>query len=250
MTYACAIAPLDQSATGIGFWPGSYTRSPCPMFGDCYRTDESLQFLADPGTPVVAPFPVTVVSVRPFVLHPTVELPYLGPAFDFRVYGIATAVTAGARVEKGELLGRVAPSGRGVAWTLWGTDTFGSVGPQPFVKPVFQGLGLDLVGGAYPDVPGYRRVPMFGGRMLARTGSSADCSAGGVRGLERLLDGFGSVAPAGYVEPSSSVYDRFGPSRQTNTAPVVDAPASGSGWLFGLGVVTVVGGLAWLLRGR
>ena len=255
MTFLCAIAPLDQSSTSLGWHPGDYYRTACPAFGDCGWSDKSLQFLGDPGTPMVAPFPVEVVSLRPFVVRGTVELPFLGSTpYDFRIYDAAPAVAAGARLDTGALLGRVAPGARGVKWSLWGPDpVFHRVEQQPFISALFAGLGLDIVGTAYPPVSGLRLTPGFGGRMLARTGGSADCPAGGVRGLEALF-ALGSVAPAGYVEPSSSVYDRFGASRQTNTAPPppdVPAPASGGGGgLWALGVAAFVGGVAWIATRR
>ncbi len=224
MTYACAIAPLDQSTTSLGWSPGSYVRYPCSLLtatsaGGCSWHDESLQFLANPGSPVVAPFPLVVTSLNPLTVRPAIELPRVFADATISINGITPAAVRGP-LEKGGLLGRVAPGQRGVKWTL-------STGP--FIVPMLASLGLDIVGATRPAARGFRLTPVFGGRLLARAGGPADCtnplsSLRGLRGLRgprsmgaRLLD-LGSAAPTGYVEPPSGVYGRYGVSGQTDVS--------------------------------
>jgi len=253
MTYACAIAPLDQSTTSIGWQPGLYQRDPCGL-SDCAWQDNSVQFLADPGTPMVAPFPVEVVSTRPFVLRATVVLPFLGDPYDFLIRGADPAVAAGARLEKGALLGRVAARERGVTWALYGSDpVFHRVGTQPFIMSLFTGLGLEVVGSGDRDMPGFRRTPRFGGQLLARSAGPAGAACAlpsavhGLASLERYFD-LASAAPTGFVDPDTSVYARYGTSSQTDTSPPrphqnVSPAAAGAGAGLLLAVAAALG--AW-----
>jgi len=257
VTYACAIAPLDQSTTSLGWSPGLYRYLACPAFGPCGWQDNSLQFLADPGTPVVAPFPLTVVSSSPFVVRGTVDLPFLGGTpSDIRIYDIAPAAGAGARLDKGGLLGRVAPGKRGVKWVLWGPDVFHVVGPQPFIESLFTGLGLSIVGAGPQDASGFERTPPFGGHLLARVAGPAGsaCAApSSVHGLDGYLGYLGSAAD--YVAPDSSVYARYGTSSQTDATPPVPSHENVSPAAAGVaagGGLLLIGGLAlglwWLVK--
>lgn len=242
MTYACAIPPLDQSSTGLGWWPGLY-RYVTPHVDGSVLIDYSLQFLADPGTPVVAPFPVRIV--RPGVVRPTVELPYLGGVvLDIVVTDLAGMPAPGSSLQKGDLLGRIAPRSRGTKWVLWDAS-----GQRSGIEALFGNLGLSLVGGTRPELPAYASTPNFGGHMYIRTGTPADCSSTtGMHGLK----GLGALgAPTGYADTPPSVYGRYGPSGQHDTSipsphenrPTVRQAAGGGGLLLGLGL-----GLWWWLR--
>lgn len=263
--FPCAIAPLDQSTTSLGWSPGAYLRDPCGL-PPCGWNDHALQFFADPGTPVVAPFPVRVISTSPFIVRGIVDLPFLDAPADIHITGIAPAVAAGASVDLGGLLGRVARGQRGVGWELWGTNALGIADSQPFIDALFRGLGLEIVGAATPDPPpaGFRLTPRYGGKLLARVGGPAACTAGAMHGipvvtyarLEALFlnGGYGgglASVPPGFVEPSSAPYARFGQSKQTDTSrPAPRAPSNLSveraGGLFAFGtVIGAVLGAAW-----
>lgn len=223
--YACAIAPLDQSTTSLGWSPGHYTRDACAT--DCDWDDYSLQFLADPGTPVVAPFPVLVVSTSPFVIRLGIPFPPgAAQQGDIRITGVTPVVPAGASLDKGSLLGRIAAGQRGTKWTLWAPSQVfgGDAVQQPFIEALFGALGLDIVGAADPGQSGFTRTPLFGGHLLARANGPAATGCTTMQGLgrfERYFDsgGLSGVAPAGYVEPSSGAYSRYGASSQTDTTP-------------------------------
>lgn len=274
LAYRCAIAPLDQSTTRLGWQPGFYQRNPCGI-SDCRWWDQTLQFLADPGTPIVAPVPVTVLSTSPFLVRPTIpwtdtfgrvshwgDPSSLDVVKSLRIRGIVPAVAAGAQVEKGALLGRVSARERGIKMSLWdpaptllaphGSDASGIVA-------LFHDLGLDVVDAGPQDVARFDRTPMFGGHLLARAGGPADCTVGGaVHGLlgggalERYFSSVGlatGIAPSGYVEPDGSVYARYGTSKQTDTRPPVPShenvspAAAGAGAGPGLLILGALG--AW-----
>jgi len=257
VTYPCAIAPLDQSTTGLGWLPGNYTRLACGLTG-CGWQENSLQFLADPGTPVVAPMPVRVVGLSPFKVRPSVEVSSswsstvsaLGTNSDVTIRGIvpAAGLVVGSNLDKGGLLGRVAARERGVRWSL---DFLP-------ILDFFRELGLEPVGAAYPPPPsGLLRTAQFGGKLLARSAGPAGAGcvpAGALHGLSKAMAfyGLGSAAPAGFVDPQQSVYGRYGPSSQTDTS--VPAPhenvspaqagAAAGGGLF---VAAAAVGLVWWL---
>jgi len=171
----------------------------------------------------VAPFPVTVVSTSPLILRPTVDLGFpFGRTYDIKVLDLTPAAAPGTALDKGGLIGRIAPTKRRTRWVLWGTDpVFGRGGEQEGIDAMFGRLGLEPVGIAPPSPfpSGFSRVPGFGGRLLARsTGpAGAGCApAGAIHGLG--FAGLGSAAPAGYVDPQQSVYARYGASSQTDTS--------------------------------
>ena len=253
MTYACAIPPLDQSATSLGWSPGFYRRNPCGVLDTCSWNDDSLQFLANPGTPVVAPFPVRVVSTSPFVLRPnfTLDWGYHDVATDIRITGVTPAVSAGAVLDKGALLGRIARDQRGTKWMLWGVNALGRAASQQFIVPLFRSVGLEIVGAHPQEQTGFDRTPNFGGRLLARAGGPADCSGSTLRGLGAYL----GSAPSGYVETSSSVYDRYGTSGQSDTSVppprhenVARQVAEGGAGLLGVAALAALGWW-WMQRG-
>ncbi len=249
MTTPCAIPPLDQSTTSLGWYPGQYARSPCPALDVCGWSDNALQFLANPGTPVIVPFPVTVVSTSPLVLRPNFPLSafWRGLPSDIRVDGITPAVSVGP-ADKGALLGRIAPGSRGTKWSLWD----GRAQAQ-FVLQLFREVGLEPVGGTRPTQAGFALVPVFGGRLLARQGGPADCPSGPLHGVLGAY-GLGS-APTGYVETPSSVYSRYGTSAQSDTStptpshenvPLEVAAASGGGLAL---AAAAVGLFYWWTKG-
>jgi hypothetical protein len=269
LAYRCAIAPLDQSTTSIGWRPGFYRRASCGL-GDCQWWDATLQFLADPGSPIVAPFPMTVISTSPFLLR--ADLPWtdtygrtshwgtpgVGQILPIRIRGATPAVRSGQQLGKGDLLGRVAPRERGVKWSFWdGTITPLNLTGRDVdgIVDLFHDVGLDIVGSTVPNLAAFARTPEFGGHLLARSGGTADCPDGavpsGVHGLGRLEAYFGDlgtgIAPAGFVEPSSGPYARYGTSAQRDTTPPSpsheNVAAEGAGIGLVLGVAAALG--AW-----
>lgn len=265
LAYRCAIAPLDQSVTGLGWNPGFYRRTSCGLT-DCNWWDETLQFLADPGSPVVAPVPVRVLSANPFVIMP--QIPWtdtygriahwgdpssLDRIRGIRIRGMTPAVSAGTVLDKGGLLGRVAPRERGVKWSLWDdrptiTDPRGH--DDSGILTFFHDLGLEVDGSRDQYVAGFERTPPFGGHLLARRSGTADCSSSSVHGLDGYLGYLGSAAD--YVAPDSSVYSRYGTSSQTDaTAPMPSheniSPRAAGGGLLALGGLAL--GLWWLVKG-
>ncbi len=252
MTATCSIPPLDQSTTSMGWYPGLFVYSSCPALPPCGFTDPSLQFLADAGSPVVAPFPVTVIQTSPmFIVRPAADgIAYNG--LDIRMTDVTPAAPVGATLQKGDLLGRIAPGKRGTKWVLWGRGTDGTTGQQPGVAIMFSRLGLQVVGATRPQVDQYRTISSFGGRLLAVTGGPADCSSGPMHGLGAYL----GSAPSGYVETPSSVYSRYGTSAQTDrsvpnpTHMNVQPTAAQVGGAAG-GLLLVLGlGVAWTLWNR
>ncbi len=255
MTFTCAIAPLDQATTGLGWLPGNYTRLACGLSG-CGWQDRSLQFLADPGTPVLAPMPVRIVGLSPLKIRPAVEVSSswsrtvssLSTNSDVTIRGITPApgLVVGTQLDKGGLLGRVAAGERGVRWSM---DFLA-------ILDFFRELGLEPVGAGYPPPPsGLIRTAMFGGKLLARSTGPAGGScvpAGALHGYLSFY-GLGSAAPAGYVDPQSSVYARYGVSTQTDTTVPephenVSPAAAGAGVGAGLLVLGLFG--AWWLSRR
>lgn len=234
MTYPfCAIAPLDQSSTSLGWGVGTFARSPCTVFSACTSRSEGLQFLADAGTPVVAPFPARVTRERGglvLTLNFPVPAGISAPPARVRVTGINVVAPDGP-VELGGLLGRVAPGSRPAA-------TFGLIGGGD-IAVLFSDMGLDVVGSERPELSGYRLTPTRGGQLLARSGGPADCARG--HGLSGYL--LGSAAPPGYVTPDSSVYGRFGPSHLSNRN--VSPPGSSSSGIGGVIVLLAASGVAW-----
>ncbi len=239
MTFPCAIAPLDQAATQLGWHQGTFTLAPCPVMRSCMQRQEGLQFLADPGTPVVAPFDARVTREGAGLLL-TVQFPMpavFAQPIRVRVSGILPGIANGP-VEKGALLGRVAPGSRPSA-------TFSLLGGS--MTAFFAELGLDVVGGERVRTPGYSLTPFQGGRLLVRASGPANCPASGLHGLGYALGS--DVAPAGYIEPDPGVYSRFGPSRLTNTNLTVPSSGSSGSWGSLLGWL-VVGGVAWAATRR
>lgn len=259
LAYRCAIAPLDQSTTTIGWHPGFYRRSRCGVT-DCNWWDSALQFLADPGTPVVAPVPLTVLSTSPLVVMPTIpwtdtygRISHWGDPSSLdrlqgvRIRGVVPAVARGAVLDKGALLGRIASQERGTKWSVWqgGRDVDGIVS-------LFHDLGLEVVGEEVPNLAGFDRTPGFGGRLLARARGPADCSAP-LQGLGRLEVYFAAlgtgIAPPGFVEPDGSVYGRYGRSAQSDTTPPNPSHENVSPAAAGVGiggVLAILGALgAW-----
>jgi len=251
MTFPCAIAPLDQNTTSMGWYPGLFVYSSCPATGACGFQDPSLQFLADAGTPVVAPFPVTIVQTSPmFVVRPDPTVPTNG--FVIRMTDVTPAAPVGATLQKGDLLGRIAPGKRGTKWVLWGRSANGVTEQQEGIALMFHTLGLEVVGGTRPNLPQYTTISSFGGRLLAQTGSPAACSStGAMHGLAGLSKYLGS-APTGYQETPSSIYSRYGTSAQSdrsvpnpheNVSPTRAQVAGGGAALLVAGL-----GLAWWMR--
>lgn len=240
--FPCAISPLDQSSTSLGWHQGTFARRPCPLLASCTSRQEGLQFLADPGTPVVAPFDARVVRegmgvilVVQFPVPPAIAI----PPIHVRVTGILAEAPNGP-IEKGALIGRVARASRPAA-------TFTLVGGS--MEALFADLGLDVVGGERRSAAGYALTPVQGGRLLARARGPADCTSSAMHGLEGF--GLGSdVAPAGYVEPDASVYGRFGRSAQTNTARLEPPSSTPSGGLWSLVGWIAVGGVVWAATKR
>jgi hypothetical protein len=237
MSFACAIAPLDQSATQLGWSVGTFARSPCPVFGVCTTRQEGLQFLADAGTPVIAPFPGRWAAgelTLGFEVPRAIALP---PA-RVRINGLSNVRAAGY-VERGDLLGRVGARPRpSVNFELVGGN----------IIALFRDLGLDVVGAERPSLRGYGLTPMLGGRLLARTGGPADCARSGLAGLERAF--LATAVPSGYVEPDQGAYSRFGPSRLTNQNVSVPGAAGNSSGAIALVAVAAVAGVAYAASKR
>lgn len=259
---SCSIPPLDQSTTSVGWRPGLFVYSSCPATGPCGYQEPGLQFLADPGTPVIAPFQMTVVQTSPMYLlraEPNVPIPMEGRAdlgeLLIRLTDVTPAAHVGAVLQKGDLLGRIASGARGTKWILWGRGRDGINGQQSGIETMFDRLGLEIVGSTRPNLPQYTTISSFGGRMYAQTGSPADCASGGMHGLGRGLSAYLGSAPTGYAETPSSVYSRYGTSTQTDRSvpnpthenALVHVTAAQAG---GAGVVLLALGLgvAWALR--
>jgi len=240
VTYPCAIAPLDQAATQLGWHQGSFVRDPCmPFSGSCTSRSEGLQFLADPGTPVIAPFDARLTRTERVLV---LELPFAVPrAFGdppvrVQVTGILPEAGNGL-IAKGALLGRVARAERPAAvFTLIGAS----------MEALFADLGLDIVGGERRPTAGYRLTPSQGGRLLVRASGPANCAVAAMHGFGDLGS---AVAPAGYVEPDAGAYSRFGVSRLSHANVSPPGAGGSSGGLWGLFGWIAVGGVAlWAAR--
>jgi len=171
------------------------------------------------------------------------ELPFAVPrAFGdppvrVQVTGLLPEVGNGP-VQKGALLGRVARADRPAA-------TFTLIGGS--MEALFADLGLDAVGGERPRISGYGLVPFRGGRLLVRASGPANCPAMGLHGLGYAL---GTGVPTGYVEPDTSAYSRFGPSRLTNTNAPPPGSEGGGGGGWALLAWLAVGGVAYAATRR
>lgn len=238
----CAVPPLDQAATRIGRGYGlGYNR-------DRSRRDQlhgGMDFVADPGTPVLAPVPGTVVLVshdsgpgrvrgmggygNAVVLEHHFNVPGLPNPFwtSYNHLRDVPPVRVGDSVNTGTLLGVVGNTTNG-QFRGMGAHLHHELRIRPFPGSydrdtrdpaiLYQALGIDYVGAR-------REVErMVGGQLLVRTGGESDCRAGQIPTFAGL-DFLGAV-PAGYVDPAQlrSKYTTYGVSRSNQNVENVLPP--------------------------
>ncbi len=192
----CAIPPLDQAATRIGRgfgvgWNRAHTAA--------NQLHAGLDFVADAGTPVVAPLPGDVVLVshdsgpgynramrgygNAVVLEHRFDIPGLPNPFwtSYNHMRDAPAVSVGQHVSKGTLLGHVGNTTNG-SFPGMGAHLHNELRVRPFPSSydrdtrdpsiLYTALGIDWLGA-------HREVGrMVGGQMLVRQGGPSDCRAG------------------------------------------------------------------------
>lgn len=281
----CAIPPVDQAASQLGWHPGVFlprredagvrVRGAPPPRAVFHR---GLDFMADEGSPVVAPWPGTIVAKgyqrRGFMPsddglghYVVINHGALGPriasgepvATMYSQLREASPRNVGDTVAQGDLLGYVGRSGL----LEWRADRpllyFQALRTTRFGEPVtdweqtagnhfdvqrdfFRPLGLETEGVQDPGTPfgPWEQVPPWGGRLVQRSACAA-----GVAGLA----GLGAVNP----QTIRDRYTRYGSTQLTRTTPYMPAirteaaasSGTGGGLILGLAVVA---GAWWLLR--
>lgn len=196
MPVYCAIPPLDQAATRIGRGYGlGYNRARTAAD----QLHGGMDFVADAGSPVLAPIPGTVVLVghdsgpgrirgmggygNCVVLEHRFDVPGLPNPFwtSYNHLRAPSLLTVGQRVGTGDLIGQVGNTTNG-QFAGMGSHLHFEVRRRPFpgsyerdtVDPavLFAGLGVDVIGAR-------REVQrMVGGQLLVREGGPSDCRAG------------------------------------------------------------------------
>lgn len=220
MAVYCAIPPLDQAATRVGRGYGlGYNRARTAVD----QLHAGQDFIADAGTPVLAPLPGRVVLVSSDQ-NPARGMRGYGNAIvlehDFAVAGLPRpfwtgymhlrsppTLAVGSRVNTGDLLGPVGnTSNRQFAGM--GAHLHFEVRRRPYpgnynadtVDPLvlWRGLGIDLIGAR-------REVGrLVGGQLLVQEGGASDCRAGltpTIAGLAEL-----GLTPPGFIDPSAIRY--------------------------------------------
>jgi hypothetical protein len=246
MTFYCAIPPLDQAATRIGRGYGlGYNRERTRMD----QMHAGFDFVADSGTPVVAPIPGTVATKsddtgpgyqrrfrgygNSLVLEHRFAVPGLPNPF-FTLYAHLrdpVRLEVGQRVNTSDLLGIVGNTTNG-QFSGMGPHLHSEVRRAPVVaygsrRDTFDPAVLwDGLGFAWID--NHREAErLVGGQLLLREGGPSDCRAGQsptIAGLVRL----GLAAPPGLIDPSTlrSKYVVYGGSRsnQNISSPALMPP--------------------------
>lgn len=257
MAVFCAIPPLDQAATRIGRGYGrGYNRTRTVRD----QLHGGMDFVADSGTPVLAPIPGTVVLVstdsgpgrvrgmggygNAVVLEHRFAVAGLPNPFwtSYNHLRSVPVLSVGTRVNTGDLIGQVGNTTNG-QFPGMGAHLHFEVRRRPFpgsydndtVDPaiLFRGMGIDVVGGR-------REIERHvGGQLLVRAGGESDCTAGlrptiagwnaraVVNGWEATLSHYGlRDVPTGYVDPATlrSKYAEKGVSRSNQNVENVLPP--------------------------
>lgn len=265
----CALPPVDQSSSQLGWGHGVFhirTEPGRPRQAPVFHS--GIDFMADAGSPVVAPWPGTVIATG---MQPYGDTPVLGAdALGHYVvisHGVievgrgplvtryahlrsASALRVGDRVAQGDLIGYVGSSGRAPErrerpllffQVLRDIPTNWALGmgvPVDEMADFFIPLGVTHEGGQRPGptVAPYAQVPVWGGRLVQQS----SCEGGGVRGL-------GAIDP----RAQRARYSRFGSTQLSDSTPYAPArysaassESSGGALILGLGLVLGV----WLLR--
>lgn len=259
----CALPPVDQSSSQLGWGdgvfyarrePGRPRQAPTPHRG--------IDFMADAGAPVVAPWQGTVVAkgLQNYGDTPTLGADALGhwivishgsvvagqPPIATRYAHLRAPSTlnVGDRVAMGDLIGFVGASGRAperrdrpllfFQALQYNPDTNWARGmgvPRDALRDFFNPLGVSHEGGQRPGptVDPYEQVPVWGGQLVQHT------SCGGL--------GVG-------IDPrrQQPLYARYGRTQLSNRAPYAparyaDLPSSASGGalVVGLGLAAALG---------
>lgn len=261
----CAIPPVDQSASQLGWHDGVFlprreeagvvrvrgTPPLAPIF------HSGLDFMADEGSPVVVPWPGTVIAkgYQRSAWRPTddglghyvvISHGVLGPRVNFgepvaTMYSQlrdASALNVGDRVEQGALIGYVGRSGLApwrasrplLYFQALGTTRFG----RPMVgsdwertegirldvhRDFLQPLGLEREGAQSPGprIEPWEQTPSWGGRLVQRT----ECGPAlrGLMALSRGLRGLGTVNP----QSIRGSYTRYGSTQLSVSTPYAPA---------------------------
>lgn len=268
----CALPPVDQAASQLGWGDGTFLG---PR-GSGVRpvTHSGIDFMADVGSPVVAPWAGTVVAkgredfggtagfsrdalgYYVVVAHGVVEARQNPVWTRYGHLRAESALAIGARVNQGDLLGYVgtsglAPENRGRPRLFFQTFTYesGATNPRsPGTDPLdrfFRPLGVQHEGGETPgpSITPYDQVPPWGGRLVQQ--DACESSTG--------TAGFGFIDP----RRKQTIYSRFGHTQLTGSrapyAPAVYSSSTSGGGSSGV-VLAVTGAVAagawWLSRRR
>lgn len=241
---------------------------PRPVF------QQGLDFMADEGSPVVAPWPGTIVAKGyqrqggipgmpaedghghyVVVSHGAVGSRSAPVATMYAQLRDASPRNVGGTVAQGDLLGYVGRSGivtdrdprpRLYFKALYATRTGGvpvsdweNEPPADPLRDFFRPLGLETEGVQSPGTPfgPWENVPSWGGRLVQRS----SCAAG--------VAGLGAVNP----QTIRDRYTRYGSTQLTRTEPYAPAVRTEAGALSGGGGglvlgLAVVAGAWWMLR--
>lgn len=268
----CALPPVDQSSSQLGWGHGVFhirTEPGRPRQAPVFHS--GIDFMADAGSPVVAPWPGTVIATG---MQPYGDTPVLGAdALGHYVvisHGVievgrgplvtryahlrsASALRVGDRVAQGDLIGYVGSSGRAperrerpllffqVLRDIPTNWTLGMGVPVDEMADFFIPLGVTHEGGQRPGptVAPYAQVPVWGGQLVQQS----SCEGGGVRGL-------GSLDP----RAQRARYSRFGSTQLSDSTPyaparyaVAPSESTGGALFLGLGLAL---GAWWLVRSK
>lgn len=237
MAVYCAIPPLDQAATrvGRGFGMG-YNRARTAVD----QLHAGQDFIADAGTPVLAPLPGRVVRIssddRPspgmrgygnaVVLEHDFDVPGLPRPFwtGYMHLQRPPSLAVGTRVGTGALLGTVGNTSNR-QFVGMGAHLHFEVRRRPYpgnynrdtIDPLvlWRGLGLEQVGARREN------ERLVGGQLLVRQGGPSDCRAG----IAPTIAGLGLTPAGGYgaafIDPAAlrDKYQSKGVSVTTETGP-------------------------------
>ena len=261
----CAIPPVDQAVAQLGWGKGLFLG---PRGGSIPPLDHNGQdFLADAGSPVVVPWPGTVVDKGYYafggspgiardalgyyvtIAHGVVEVGQFPIWTRYATLREASPLEVGQRVSQGDLLGYVgtsglAPENRGRPRLFFQVFTHEPTSPNARstdpIERFFNPLGVirDGTETPGPEFSPYEQTPSWGGRLVLQDSCATAARGIGLRGLDPRMQ-----------QPTYQRYGRTSLSSRAPYAPAVYAVGvNGSG---GSGLVVILGigfGAWWFMR--
>lgn len=255
----CALPPVDQSSSQLGWGPGVFSPERGPSL-----THRGIDFMADAGAPVVVPYAGVVVAKGTQEYGTALRAGadalghYVVIAHGAIVPGSRPVVTryahlrspsplaVGARVNPGDLIGYVGSSGRGpgsrpllffqVLWDGGAGSRYDLGVPVNPINDFFAPLGVRHEGGQAPGPPvtPYETTPPWGGQLLQDSTCGTLASVADPRRQRPVYARYGNTQLSSRAVYSPALYDAG-----------VSPDASGGALVFGL--AALAGGVWWLV---